>query len=202
MAAMSAGSSIAVGNLMTVTDKQTGACLLAEATDRVVIETVLAGDKEAFGEIVNRYRSQAYRCALAILGNEQDALDLSQEAFIRAYRFLHRYDVNRPFFPWFYRILKNRCLSYLRKRKRRAEVSIDDVFGLSGSEIDRDQIRLVRECVAALPENHLEIIRLRYYQGLSYQEIADLLGKPIGSVMSGLYYARQKLKERLQEKGL
>ncbi len=202
MEVLSAGSPMAVCAVVNAVKNQVGARVLTEMTDRALIESVLAGDKEAFGEIVNRYRNQAYRCALAILGNEQDALDLSQEAFIRAYRFLHRFDVNRPFFPWFYRILKNRCLSFLRKRKRQAEVSIDDVFGLSGPEVDRDRIRMVRECVAMLPEHHLEIIRLRYYQGLSYQEIADLLGKPIGSVMSGLYYARQKLKERLEEKGI
>ncbi len=202
MEVLSARSPMAVCATVNAVRNQVGARVLTEMTDRALIESVRAGDKEAFGEIVNRYRNQAYRCALAILGNEQDALDLSQEAFIRAYRFLHRFDVTRPFFPWFYRILKNRCLSFLRKRKRQAEVSIDDVFGLSGPEIDRDRIRMVRECVATLPENHLEIIRLRYYQGLSYQEIADLLGKPIGSVMSGLYYARQKLKERLEEKGL
>jgi len=170
--------------------------------DRECIIAVLAGDKEAFSGIVDRYRKRAFLTAYSIVHNEQDAYDLSQEAFIRAYRNLKKFELNRPFFPWFYRILKNRCLSFLRKRKQLAEVSIEGVFGLNTTEIDHDQTRLIRQCVAALPDNAREILNLRYYQGYSYQEIADILEKPIGSVMSGLFYARKKLKELLQEKGL
>ncbi|RLE17801.1 MAG: hypothetical protein DRJ14_05545 [Acidobacteria bacterium] len=170
--------------------------------DVACIKAVLAGDKETFSKIVERYRKRAFLTAYGIVHNEQDAWDLSQEAFIRAYRNLKKFDLSRPFYPWFYRILKNRCLSFLRKRKQMAEVSIEGVFGLKTSEIDHDQARLVQECVAALPENAREIVNLRYYQGYSYQEIADILEKPIGSVMSGLFYARKKLKELLQEKGL
>ena len=175
---------------------------MTEVTDRHLIETVLSGDRDAFGEIVNRYRRRAFLAAMSIVGNEQDAIDLSQDAFIRAYRFLNRFDLERPFYPWFYRILKNRCLSFLRKRKQRAEVSIENFFDLSVAEVDRDRLRLVRECVECLPDHHREILRLRYYQGYSYQEIADILDKPIGSIMSGLFYARQKLKCALEEKGL
>ncbi len=175
---------------------------LTEMTDRILIELVLSGDRDAFGEIVERYRRRAFLAAISIVGNEQDAIDLSQEAFIRAYRFLNRFDLERPFYPWFYRILKNRCLSFLRKRKRRSEVSLENFFDLSSPDVDRDKLRLVRECVAALPEHHRELLALRYYQGYAYQEIADMLGKPIGSIMSGLYYARQKLKCVLEEKGL
>lgn len=179
-----------------------GKASLTETTDRLVIESVLSGDCDAFSQIVDRYRRRAFLAALSIVGNEQDALDLSQDAFIRAYRFLKRFDVERPFYPWFYRILKNRCLSFLRKRKRRAEVSIESFFDLSAAEVDRDRLRLVRECVQMLPEHQQELLQLRYYQGYSYQEIADMLEKPIGSIMSGLYYARQKLKGALEEKGL
>ncbi len=170
--------------------------------DQECIKAVLSGNKEAFAGIVERYRKRAFLTAYAIVHNEQDAYDLSQEAFIRAYRNLKKFELDRPFFPWFYRILKNRCLSFLRKRKRLAEVSIEGVFGLKTTETDHDQTRLIRECIANLPENAGEILNLRYYQGYSYREIADILEKPIGSVMSGLYYARKKLKELLQEKGL
>ncbi len=166
------------------------------------VKAVLAGNTEAFSGIVERYRKRAYLMAYAIVRNEQDAYDISQEAFIRAFRHLNQFDQNRPFFPWFYRILKNRCLSFLRKRKRLAEVSIEGVFGLKSSETNRDRSRLVRECVEALPDTAREILNLRYFQGYSYREIADILEKPMGSVMSGLFYARQKLKELLQEKGL
>lgn len=175
---------------------------LTETTDRSLIESVLSGDCDAFAQIVDRYRRRAYLAALSIVGNEQDALDLSQDAFIRAYRFLNRFDLGRPFYPWFYRILKNRCLSFLRKRKRRAEVSIENFFDLSVSEVDRDRLRIVRECVEDLPHHQRELLQLRYYQGYSYQEIADMLERPIGSIMSGLFYARQKLKGALEGKGL
>jgi len=170
--------------------------------DSECIKAVLAGEKEAFSGIVERYRKRAFLTAYAIVHNEQDAWDLSQEAFIRAYRNLKKFDLKRPFYPWFYRILKNRCLSFLRKRKQLAEVSIEGMFGLKTSEIDHDQARLVRECVEKLPETAREILKLRYYQGYSYREIADMLEKPMGSVMSGLFYARKKLKELLEEKGL
>jgi len=176
--------------------------LTVPAEDAECIRAVLAGDKEAFSRIVERYRKRAFLTAYGIVRNEQDAYDLSQEAFIRTYRNLKKFDLNRPFFPWFYRILKNRCLSFLRKRKQLAEVSIEGIFGLKTTDVDHDQTRLIRECISLLPENAREILSLRYYQGYSYQEIADLLEKPIGSVMSGLYYARKKLKELLQEKGL
>jgi len=173
-----------------------------DRTDADLIAAVVAGNKEAFAGIVEKYRHRAFLAAVSIVGNEQDAYDLSQEAFIRAYRNLHKFDLERPFFPWFYRILKNRCLSFLRTRKRRAEVSMEVVAPMAGETVDRDTLRLVRECVEALPMNHREIILLRYYQGYSYQEIADILDKPIGTIMSGLFYARKKLQEALQEKGL
>lgn len=170
--------------------------------DHECIVAVLSGDREAYSGIVERYRRQAFLVAYSIVRNEQDAYDLSQEAFVRAYRNLKKFDIARPFFPWFYRILKNRCLSFLRGKKRRAEVSIDNVFGLHSQELDRDSIRLVQECIAMLPDNARELLNLRYYQGYAYQEMAEILGKPIGSIMSGLFYARKKLKELLQEKGL
>ncbi len=170
--------------------------------DSECVKAVLAGDKEAFSGIVERYRKRAFLTAYAIVHDEQDAWDLSQEAFIRAYRNLKKFDLNRPFYPWFYRILKNRCLSFLRKRKQLAEISIEGMFGLKTAEIDHDQARLVQECVEKLPETAREILNLRYYQGYSYREIAEILEKPMGSVMSGLFYARKKLKELLKEKGL
>ncbi len=167
------------------------------------------GDARAFGLIVRRYQHQAYRSALGILGNHDDAWDLSQDAFVRAYRQLDRFQVDRPFYPWFYRLLRNLCLNHIRWKKRRREDSIDVLeerggFLEAGPDADPEratEAALMGEAIAAalrrLRPAAREILVLRELRDLSYAEIAELLDIPRGTVMSRLHHARKALREEL-----
>ncbi len=168
--------------------------------DADAVFLTLEGNKEAFAVIVARYTERAYRMALYILGCEQDAMDISQDAFIRAYRFLDKYDLKRPFFPWFARILRNLCYNCLKKRKRKQAYNIDD-FQIAApvKEIDIFVKTAINKALLQLSPQDREIIGKFYFEQLSYQEIADELGVPIGTVMSRLYYARKRLKDLLKK---
>ncbi|MGD9344391.1 MAG: sigma-70 family RNA polymerase sigma factor [Candidatus Aminicenantes bacterium] len=159
-----------------------------------ILKLVQKGDKEAYQEIVVRHMQSAYYVALAFVHNHQDALDISQDAFVRAFRKIKRFDTNRPFFPWFYRILKNLCIDHYKHRRRLNEVPLENVRILRVEHEDREMKKALWKGIDALPPEQKEIIVLRYFQQLSYQEIAEILGKPIGTVMSSLYYAKKRLK--------
>jgi RNA polymerase sigma-70 factor (ECF subfamily) len=168
------------------------------------------GRMDAFRKLVEKYKRPAYFIALGLVGNRDDAYDLSQEAFIRVYRSLPRFDPRHRFFSWFYAILSNLCKNHLRARLVREEYVRDrrsqadcrssedaapgpDVL-LEHNEAGR---RLWQE-IEKLPFEFKEIIVLKHFQGLSYKEISAMLDIPIGTVMSRLYHARKKLKDNLQ----
>lgn len=166
------------------------------------------GDIRAFEALVERYKERAYMVALGFVGSHEDALDLSQDAFVRAFRAMGTFRQGAPFYPWFYAILRNACFNHLRKLRTRAETSLDaaqesgfDVAdGAPGPGEDAERAELRR--IVALELRHLdpahrEILVLRHFEDLSYREIADVLGCPIGTVMSRLYAARKALGVRL-----
>lgn len=159
-----------------------------------ILKLVQKGDREAYQEIVVRHMQPAYYVALAFVHNHQDALDISQEAFIRAFRKIKQFDTKRPFFPWFYRILKNLCIDHYKHRRRLNEVPLENVRILAVEHEDREMKKALWKGIDELPDEQKEIIVLRYFQQLSYQEIAEILDKPIGTVMSSLYYAKKRLK--------
>jgi RNA polymerase sigma-70 factor (ECF subfamily) len=159
-----------------------------------ILALVQKGDREAYQEIVVRHMHSAYYVALAFVHNHQDALDISQEAFIRAFRKIKKFDTKRPFFPWFYRILKNLCIDHYKHRRRLNEVPLENVRVLVAEHEDREMKKALWKGIDELPYEQKEIIVLRYFQQLSYQEIAEILDKPIGTVMSSLYYAKKRLK--------
>jgi RNA polymerase sigma-70 factor (ECF subfamily) len=164
-------------------------------TEQQILEEVAGGNKEAFCHIVTRYMTRAYSIALGYVHNHQDALDLSQECFIKIFRKLKRYDPRRPFFPWMYEILKNLCLDHLRSRKVKSAVSLECLQVADAPGADRDLKAAVWRGIDDLDPEHKEIILLRYFQQYSYKEIAEITGKPIGTVMSSLFYAKAKLRE-------
>ena len=165
------------------------------------------GSRKAFEVLVNKYMKDAYFIALGFVGNREDAQDLSQEAFVRAYRNIKSVKPDRKFFPWFYQILKNLCISHLRKRKHRQASSLDvegcpeaqatDCF--SPEEIvDRNELKdRVWQAIAKLDEKHREVIILRHFQNMSYDQIAEALFCNKGTITSRLYYARKRLEELL-----
>jgi RNA polymerase sigma-70 factor (ECF subfamily) len=176
---------------MTTKDKLDFEKALSESE---ILELVQKGDKEAYQEIVVRHMHSAYYVALAFIHNHQDALDISQEAFIRAFRKINKFDTKRPFFPWFYRILKNLCVDHYKRRRRLNEVPLENVRVLEVEHEDREMKKALWKGIDELPDEQKEIIVLRYFQQLSYQEIAEILDKPIGTVMSSLFYAKKRLK--------
>jgi RNA polymerase sigma-70 factor (ECF subfamily) len=181
-------------------------------TDRDLAERARRGDTEAFGELVERYKRRAYYAALGLVGSHEDALDLSQEAFARAFRARRRLDPERPFYAWLYQILRRLCFNHyrdLRTRRRRLEQAtpwlVTQAAGRAAEaspvrRIELEELRdRVRDAIEELSEFEREVLVLREFEGLKYREIADLLGIPIGTVMSRLYTARRHLAQVLED---
>jgi len=166
--------------------------------DRAAIERCRAGDKEAFRHVVEHYQAEAIGHAVAILGNCEDAMDAVQEAFIDTFQALDRIDLARRFYPWFYIILRNRCYKLAAGRKKR-EMNISDEteIGAPASSIRPEDTMLLEQVMLELPIEDRELITLRHLDGLSYEELAERLEVPQGTIMSRLYYARKKLREKL-----
>jgi len=173
-----------------------------------LVRAAQQGDEAAFTEIVRRYQRAVYRVAYGLTRRAEDADDLAQEAFVRAYRALDTFRVGEPLYPWLSRITVNLAYSLFRRRKRRPETELeplleagrqwasddDPVEDLAG----REQVTHLRECFAELTHEHQAILVLRIVQGLSYEEISRTLNVPIGTVMSRLSRARAELKTRLK----
>lgn len=151
---------------------------------------------------MKKYRARAYRAALGWVGNTEDALDMSQDAFVKAFRALRGYDTGRPFFAWFYVILRNTCFNFLRRRKRERTISLDyapaDAVATEDEARRADIKRQVWRAIASLPDGTREVMILKYFEEMSYKEIAETIGCPIGTVMSRLYYGRKKLQQALE----
>jgi len=175
--------------------------------ERDIVEGWRRGDKRAYEALVRRYMTDAFVVAYGFCGNVEDARDLSQEAFIKAYQARARFDASRPFYPWLYRILKNHCLNFVSRGRK--NLSLDDEnqhrelaspapTALESLEA-AERKRIVREAIARLSDEHREIIVLKTFRELSYREIAGVLEIPIGTVMSRLFYARQSLRAIIEE---
>jgi RNA polymerase sigma-70 factor, ECF subfamily len=159
--------------------------------------------------LVQHYKQQAYFCALGLVGEPDVAIDLSQEAFVRAWRSINRLDATRPFFPWYYRILRNLCFNHHRDAKRRARPfseigestvnSIIDPDQDAATDIEKQEMSArLWDAINVLKPHDREVIVLKDFQYLSYKAIAEMLDVPIGTVMSRLYNARQSLKNQLE----
>ncbi len=180
--------------------------------DRPLVLRVRSGDRDAFGELVLKYMRRAYFAALGIVGSHDDAMDLSQDAFARAFRARKRLDPDRPFYPWLYQILRRLCFNHLRNQKTR-RARLEEAAGwladrarseaaATAPDQAAEQAELraqLESAIAALPPHEREVIVMREFEGLRYREIADLLGIPIGTVMSRLYAARRTLAATLVE---
>lgn len=172
------------------------------------IQTVLNGDVNAFELLVRDYEKNVYNLALRTVKNPDDAADMTQEAFIKAYNSLPSFRGDSKFSVWLYRIVSNVCLDFLRSRNRHPTVSISvenddgeetelDIADESQSPEELLERKLTREAVRqgldALPEDYRQILLLREIQGLSYEEIAEVLSLEIGTVKSRIFRARKKL---------
>lgn len=173
------------------------------------------GDTMAFGELVSRYRNRVYAIAFNMTRSEEDAWDVAQEAFVKAWKSIGHFRGQSSFFTWLYRIVMNVTIDFQRKRKIEAGTEFDDQVGhqidpaattvpsatarpdrsAHGSELRAE----IDAALLKLSGEHREVIVLREIEGLDYQEIADRLELQIGTVMSRLFYARKKLQTLLKE---
>lgn len=179
--------------------------------DRALIARAVHGDERAFEELVAKYMQRAYYIAFGFVGNREDARDQSQEAFVKVYRNLGRYDPTYPFFPWFYKILRNSCFNFLKARKRRPQTSLNALQEESGVQFadaaagpdalaERGEaVTQLWNAVCKLRPIHHEILLLKHQHQLSYKEIAQALDIPEGTVMSRLFNARKALRDLLEE---
>jgi len=180
--------------------------------ERTLVRRAQAGDIEAFGALVSQYMRRAYYAALGLVGSHDDALDLSQEAFSRAFRARRSLDPNRSFYTWLYTILRRLCFNFLRDRNAQSHKLAEAAGWLAEEAKARvaaqsparaaelaELRRRVTGAIEQLPDRQREVLVLREFEGLRYREIAELLGVPIGTVMSRLYAARRQLAGRLEE---
>jgi len=183
-------------------------------TDIQLVAAAKAGDRDAFGALVEEHQAMAWSLAYRMVGSPEDASDLTQEAFLNAWRNLSKFDSRSAFSTWLYRLTTNVCIDFLRREKRRGELSmtVDDDLGQRQAEVPDErwapqralekkeaQATLQRGLLALSPE-HRQILLLREVEGLSYTEIAQCLDLEEGTVKSRLARARIALRDILKEK--
>jgi RNA polymerase sigma-70 factor (ECF subfamily) len=169
--------------------------------DLDLVRECLAGNRPAFEELVERYQGPVFNVAYRITGGRDDAEDVAQSVFLKAYESLRSFDARFKFFSWLYRIAVNEALNVARRRERFEPLG-DDHAAAEAGEIEADRDRILEHGIAELPPDERAVITLRHFQGLSYDEMAEVLGIPANRVKSRLYSARTRLRGVLTKKGL
>ena len=173
---------------------------MVDTEDAAVVGRCLDGDRNAYEAIVSRYQRGLFNVALRMLGNYEDARDATQNAFVKAYEHLDSFDPEQRFFSWLFRILKNECLNVLRARRPSQPVSLDMPSARGADPVEmRERQRAIQLALMSLSTEYREVVVLRHYTDLSYDEIAAALGIPATKVKSRLYSARQQLGELLMD---
>lgn len=191
---------------------------LRDELDENLVKLAQNGDTEAYGVLVERYQRRVFNVCYGVVRNHDDATDLAQDAFIKAFRSLSRFRGNSKFYTWIYRIAKNVCIDHIRKQKRRNSVEFDDAvghdepvspgasllpsaLGINPARVAgrRELLDQIDNALSTLSENHREVIVLREIEGLSYQEIAETVDISIGTVMSRLFHARKNMQSALSD---
>ncbi len=183
-------------------------------TDEELVARATAGDLDAFNQLVVRWERPIYALAYRTLGREEDARDVVQEAFLRAYRGLRGFKGEAKFSSWLYRITLNLCRDWMRRERRAPVVQVPegvdpvdlaDAHAAPGESVEdlvarREMSAAVTRAMAELPEEQRTAIMLKEYQGLTFQEIADLLDCPLSTVKTRLYQGLSVLRRRLERR--
>lgn len=179
--------------------------------ERELIRKCRAGDARFYEPLVRAYEPSGLRLATGMLGNMDDARDALQDSFVKAYEALHRFDLRRPFGPWFFQILRNHCRDMLRSRQARFKMeALDENLELRPADAENGPERVRQRSAARellwhalerIGDEHREILVLKELQGLRYNEIAQILDIPEGTVASRLFHARRALKDALEGMG-
>lgn len=177
-----------------------------ENCERKLVERCLSGQESAYREFVDRFKTLIYGVCLRMLGDRHEAEDVSQEVFVRAIRSLHRWDSARPLRPWLLTIASNRCRTQLSRRRRQPAACefTDDIADHRAEQIadGNELLDALKHAVSELREDYRRVFLLYHEQGLSYEEMAEQLDKPIGTLKTWLHRARKQLLAALHSKGL
>ena len=182
--------------------------------DRELVQAAQGGDQHAFRRLVEKYQRRVFQLALGMVKDPDEAMDISQETFVRVHRYLPSFKGDASFFTWTYRIAVNLCLDAGRRRGRGEPVEFDEreaeveagmdppsaaLAGPQRNVLNRELAGKIEEALAGLSENHRAILLLREVEGLSYEELSQTLGIRKGTVMSRLFHARLKMQRKLRE---
>ena len=186
-----------------------------QVDERVLVARAKEGDLEAYDDLVRRYQERIYATIYHMTSNHEDANDLAQESFIKAYRALNSFKGDSSFFTWVYRIAVNKTINYLKQRRKRIQMSLNDLD--FNAEHDPDLVALIsdktprrdlnlaelqerlNEAMLKLSEVHRLVVTLHDIQGLSHEEISKIMDCNTGTVRSRLFYARQQLQAYLSD---
>ncbi|MGE5674420.1 MAG: RNA polymerase sigma factor [Mycobacterium leprae] len=193
---------------------------MSKSLDELLVERAKRGDVQAFEQLIGQYERKVFNIAYRLTGNHEDASDVAQEAFIRAYSSLPDFRGDSSFQTWLMRIVNNACLDELRKRRRQRMTSLDEPLAVDDGEMERQLAianpqdgpeqalervevqRVVQESISLLDDEYRIVVIMRDIEGYSYNEIADALAINIGTVKSRLNRARHALKEMLGDREL
>jgi RNA polymerase sigma-70 factor (ECF subfamily) len=187
--------------------------------DRALARAVQNGDRAAFRQLYDAYHRRAFAVALGVVKNPEDALDIVQDAFVKVHKHIEGFQGSSSFYTWLYRIVMNLSIDHVRRSKKSKEVDYDD--GVARQELEaggangatralprmnpgenalrRELSDTIQKALATLPEYHRAVIVLREVEGLSYEEMAEVLEVPKGTIMSRLFHARRKMQEALRD---
>lgn len=185
--------------------------------EKELIKRSISGDVSSFEQLINQYQKMAYNVAYRIMGNQEDAKDMTQEALIKVFKSLKRFRMDASFSTWLYRIVMNTCKDELRKKKMKT-ISIDQTYETSSGEVkmeledeklgpegkllQKETQFFVQEALQTLPEANRTVLVLRDIKGFSYDEISEVLNLPKGTVKSRINRGRLALKEILLKQNI
>src|SRR3954454_13699702 len=183
--------------------------MLSNLTDEKLVEMAVAGDGDAFGEIVRRWDRKIFALCFGMLGREEEARDAAQESFISAYKNLKNFRGEAKVSSWLHRIAVNHCLTAKRRKKARPEdLFEEDGFGEDQRFVERrspslsteqtERLRIVRQAVGSLPTDLRQVVVMKEFEEMTFQEISETLELPLSTVKSRLYTALKQLRMKLE----
>lgn len=186
--------------------------------DRELVRRAQEGDRDAFRVLFERHHRRAYAVAYGVVKNEQDALDVVQDGFVKVHRHIDSFQGSSSFYTWLYRIIMNLSIDHVRRRRNAKGLEYDDALARSEDQagdgallprildgnpgktvIRRELMGRIQKALEELPEYHRAVILLREVEGLSYEEMAEVLEVPKGTIMSRLFHARKKMQAELSD---
>lgn len=182
---------------------QVGFQPIVDDSDQSLVQRTKAGDTDAFAELVRRNQTTVYNLSYRFMRNAASAEDMSQEAFLKAFRLLKGFRGDCSFSTWMYRVTASVCLTELKRRKKRGEVELQpnhgEHMGFDAGMDNSDVADAIRQCVGKLPDRYATIITLYYLNGIAYDEIAETMNVPLGTLKTWMHRARKKLRKIVEK---